>query len=117
MHIFTNGDSQIPTLGASGAVAAVMGSYFRFYPHARVETVIPPMFLGPVFEVPAVIFLGWWALLQLFNGSLSLAAPRDMGGVAWWAHVGGFAFGMVVSLLAARHAPQRRRREEPEASG
>jgi membrane associated rhomboid family serine protease len=117
VHIFTNGNSEIPTLGASGAVAAVMGSYFRFYPHAKVETVIPPLFFGPVFELPAVMFLGWWFLLQFFNGSLSLAGPRDVGGVAWWAHVGGFVFGMVVSLFAARHPPQRRRYEEREASG
>jgi membrane associated rhomboid family serine protease len=116
MHVFTNSDSQIPTIGASGAVAAVMGSYFRFYPHARVETVIPPLFFGPIFELPAVIFLGWWALLQFFNGSLSLAARGDAGGVAWWAHVGGFAFGMIVSLFAAKESPRRRRYEEREAA-
>jgi hypothetical protein len=114
VHIFTNGNSEIPTLGASGAVAAVMGSYFRFYPHARVETVIPPLFFGPVFELPAVIFLGWWLVLQFFNGSLSLAGPRDVGGVAWWAHVGGFVFGMGVSLFAARHASPRRRYDRHE---
>jgi membrane associated rhomboid family serine protease len=112
MHIFTNSGSQMPTIGASGAVAAVMGSYFRFYPHAKVETVIPPLFLGPIFELPAVLFLGWWAFLQFFNGSLSLAAPGDAGGVAWWAHVGGFVFGMVISLFASRHAPPRRKYEE-----
>lgn len=114
-HIFTNADSQIPTIGASGAVAAVMGSYFRFYPHARVETVIPPFFLGPVFELPAIIFLGWWLLLQFFNGSLSLLGPRDVGGVAWWAHVGGFVFGMGASILASRQPPRRRRYEERES--
>ena len=116
VHIFTNGDSPVPTIGASGAVAAVMGSYFRFYPHARVETIIPPMFLGPVFELPAVMFLGWWLILQLFNGSLSLLGTNNVGVVAWWAHVGGFVFGMVVSLFAARHAPERRRYEEREAA-
>ena len=112
VHIFTNANSDIPTLGASGAVAAVMGSYFRFYPHARVEMVIPPLFFGPIFEVPAVIFLGWWALLQFFNGSLSLAGPQEASGVAWWAHVGGFAFGMVVSFFASREAPRRKRYQE-----
>jgi membrane associated rhomboid family serine protease len=116
VHIFTNSGSEIPTIGASGAVAAVMGSYFRFYPHARVETVIPPLFFGPVFELPAVLFIGWWALLQFFNGSLSLAAPRDAGGVAWWAHVGGFAFGAIVSVFAARQASRRRRYEEREGA-
>ena len=76
--------------------------------------IVPPLFLGPVFEVPAVIFLGWWALLQFFNGSLSLVASHDASGVAWWAHVGGFAFGMIVSLFAARETPRRRRYEERE---
>ena len=108
LHVFTNSGSEVPTLGASGAVAAVMGSYFRFYPHARVETVIPPLIFGPIFELPAVVFLGWWALLQFFNGSLSLVgSSQEAGGVAWWAHVGGFAFGMIVSAFAARTPPRR----------
>lgn len=115
MHIVTNAGSGVPTIGASGAVAAVMGSYFRFYPHARVETIIPPMFLGPVFELPAVLFLGWWLVLQLFNGSLSLFGPNDVSGVAWWAHVGGFVFGMAVSLLAARRPPPLRYEEREPA--
>ena len=85
-----------------------MGSYFRFYPHARVETIIPPFFFGPIFQLPAVVFLGWWFLLQFLNGSMSLVGPKDAGGVAWWAHVGGFMFGMGVSLLAARQARPRR---------
>ena len=109
LHIATNNDSIVPTIGASGAVAGVMGSYFRFYPHARVHTVIPPFFLGPIFEVPAVIFLGWWLLLQFFNGSLSLVSSKDVGGVAWWAHVGGFIFGMAASFFAAREVPRRRK--------
>jgi len=103
VHIFTNVNSALPTIGASGAVAGIMGAYFRFFPHARVEMVIPPLFFGPVFVVPAVIFLGWWILLQFFNGTVSLVASRaDFGGVAWWAHVGGFVFGMLVVLFAPR---------------
>jgi membrane associated rhomboid family serine protease len=103
VHIVTNAGSSIPTLGASGAVAAIMGSYFRFFPHARVATLIPPFFLGPFFELPALLFLGWWFFLQFFNGALSLAARgQSFSGVAWWAHVGGFAFGMGVSLFAPR---------------
>ncbi len=110
MHIFTNAGSIVPTIGASGAVAAVMGSYFRFFPHARVSTLIPPFFLGPYFELPALLFLGWWFFLQFFNGSMSLMARQgEFAGVAWWAHVGGFVFGMVVSLFAAR-----RREYHPE---
>jgi membrane associated rhomboid family serine protease len=108
LHIFTNSDSLVPTIGASGAIACVMGSYFRFFPHARVATVIPPFFFGPVFQLPAILFLGWWFLLQFFNGAISLAARgQNFSGIAWWAHVGGFAFGFMVSLLV-RKVPERR---------
>jgi membrane associated rhomboid family serine protease len=80
-----------------------MGAYFRFFPFARVETLIPPFFLGPTFVLPAVLFLGWWFLLQFFNGALSLRmAGPGFSGVAWWAHVGGFLFGFVICLLARR---------------
>ncbi len=114
IHILTNAASGLPTIGASGAIAAVMGAYFRFYPHARVETIIPPFILGPIFEVPAVIFLGWWFLLQLFNGTLTLTArPDQFGGVAWWAHIGGFLFGVWIASLALR----RGRRQEVEVEG
>ena len=103
MHIYTNLGSQVPTIGASGAIAGVMGAYFRFFPHARVETVIPPFIFGPFFVLPAVLFLGWWFLLQFFNGALSLGAGASgFGGIAWWAHVGGFAFGVAVCLFARR---------------
>jgi rhomboid family protein len=103
MHIFTNANSPVPTIGASGAIAAVMGAYFRFYPFARVETLVPPFIFGPTFVLPAVLFLGGWFLLQFFNGAMSLGARgRGFSGVAWWAHVGGFAFGFVICLFARR---------------
>lgn len=105
LHIFTNAGSTVPTIGASGAIAGIMGAYFRFYPFARVETLIPPFFFGPTFVLPAVLFLGWWFLLQFFNGALSLGAHS--GGVAWWAHVGGFIFGFAVCLLAQGRKRQR----------
>lgn len=112
LHIVTNPQSGVPTIGASGAVAGVMGAYFRFFPHARVETVIPPFFFGPVFVLPALIFLGWWLLLQFFNGTMSLlAGPGDFGGVAWWAHVGGFLIGMGLVLFAPRTGRGRLRTE------
>jgi membrane associated rhomboid family serine protease len=108
LHIFTNLNSPLPTIGASGAVAGVMGAYFRFFPHARVQTLVPPFILGPYFELPAILYLGWWFLTQFFSGAMSFGAQqRDFGGVAWWAHVGGFAFGMMVCLFAQR---ERRRR-------
>lgn len=101
MHIYTNAGSLVPTIGASGAIAGIMGAYFRFYPFARVETLIPPFFFGPTFVLPAVLFLGWWFLLQFFNGFTSLGARGPgFSGIAWWAHVGGFVFGFLVCLLA-----------------
>jgi len=106
MHIFTNPTSGIPTIGASGAVACVMGVYFRFYPLARVEVVIPPLFFGPTVVLPAVLFLGFWFVLQFYSGTLSLLAPMAFGGVAWWAHVGGFLFGAFVAETAQ---PRHRR--------
>jgi membrane associated rhomboid family serine protease len=99
LHIFTNANSQMPTVGASGAIAGVMGAYFRFYPHARVETIIPP-FIFSVFRLPAVVFLGGWFLLQFLNGAMSLGARGQSAGIAWWAHVGGFLFGFVTCLFA-----------------
>lgn len=105
LHILLNADSTLPTIGASGAIAAVMGAYFRFYPSARVETLIPPFFLGPTFALPAVLFLGWWFLLQLFSGTLSLGSSNSFGDVAWWAHVGGFLFGLVATVFAPRRPP------------
>ncbi len=103
LHIYTNPGSHVPTIGASGAIAGVMGAYFRFFPTARVETLIPPFFFGPTFVLPAVLFLGWWFLLQFFNGALSLGLRGSaFSGVAWWAHVGGFLFGFGVCLFAQR---------------
>ena len=103
MHIFTNAGSLVPTVGASGAIAGIMGAYFRFYPFARIETLIPPFFFGPTFVLPAIVFLGWWFLLQFFNGAMSLGTHgAAVSGIAWWAHVGGFLFGFVVTLLVPR---------------
>src|SRR5262245_52543825 len=75
------------------------GAYFVLYPHARVVTLIPPFIFGPFFAIPAVIFLGWWFIPQFFNGSLSLLRRGDGGGgIAWWAHIGGFAFGALMCI-------------------
>jgi hypothetical protein len=114
LHIYTNPTSPVPTIGASGAIAAVMGGYFRLYPHARVEMVIPPFFLGPYFVVPAVVFLGWWFILQFFNGTLSLLSQPDaVGGIAWWAHIGGFVFGaMLCSVIKVKQFYRRRYEDE-----
>jgi membrane associated rhomboid family serine protease len=102
-HYFSDPSSQIPTVGASGAIAGVMGGYFVLYPHSRVLMWMPIFFL---FEVPAVFFLGFWFLTQLLSGVTSgLASSGQVGGVAFWAHVAGFAAGAVLVKPFAR--PER----------
>ena len=105
-HILTNPASQIPTVGASGAIAAVLGAYLVLYPHSRVQTIIPLGYFMRLTLLPASIVLGMWFILQLFSGFLSLGGP-DVGGVAFWAHIGGFVAGVVLAkLLASRRRPE-----------
>lgn len=92
LHVAFDPRSTIPTVGASGAIAGVMGSYFVLYPRARVLTAIPIFIFIQFIVVPAPLFLGIWFLFQLVAGLMS---DPSTGGVAWWAHVGGFAFGIV----------------------
>lgn len=110
-HILTNPYSPVPTVGASGAIAGVMGAYLLLYPHSRVTTIIPLFFLFQVVELPAVFFLGFWFLTQVFSGTLALATSgANAGGVAWWAHIGGFIVGALWALVLRRRPyPQRRR--------
>jgi len=98
-------DAAVPTIGASGAVAAVLGGYALLYPKARVVTLIFIVFFVTVLELPALVVLGLWFLLQLFYGSAELAQPvGGGGGVAYFAHIGGFVFGLLVIKLLARRA-------------
>lgn len=108
-HIAFNATSPVPTIGASGAISGVLGAYFILYPRARVITLIP-LFIFPWFvEIPAVFYLGFWFLSQLFNGALSFGAGAQMyGGVAWWAHAGGFLAGfLLVGLFQQRRYIRR----------
>ena len=100
-HIFTNPGSQIPTVGASGAIAAVLGAYLVLYPNSRVLTIIPLGFFLRITLIPAAIVLGLWFVLQLFSGVLSMGGP-DVGGVAFWAHIGGFVAGVILAKVFAR---------------
>jgi membrane associated rhomboid family serine protease len=96
-HVFTNPDSTVPSLGASGAIAGVLGAYILLYPRARVVTLVPIFFFIQFIPIPAMIFLGLWFLQQFFYGAMSLgAASAQTGGVAWFAHIGGFVAGMAL---------------------
>jgi membrane associated rhomboid family serine protease len=99
--------SMIPMIGASGAIAGVMGAYFVLYPHSRVLTVVFLVFFLDIIEIPAIFFLGIWFVMELFSGVGSLGA-RTMTGVAFWAHVAGFAIGALTGLYwRLREAPRQ----------
>lgn len=100
-HVFSAPASTVPTVGASGAIAGVLGAYFIMFPRARVLALIPIGFFMPMIEVPSIVFLFLWFITNLFSGVASLGVSAQ-GGVAWWAHVGGFVGGMVLSLLLRR---------------
>ena len=89
----------VPALGASGAIAAVMGAYFLFFPRAKVVSFVPIFLFVWFVEIPAVVFLGIWFLMQVYSGVASLSLPGAESGVAWWAHVGGFVFGLAAGGL------------------
>ena len=97
MHVITNFHSSLPALGASGAVSGVMGAYMVLYPRSRVLTLVF-VFLIPI---PAVIILGWWFILQ-FLGGISTLGVRTAGGVAFWAHVGGFLIGGIFTAITKK---------------
>jgi membrane associated rhomboid family serine protease len=92
-HLLLNAGSTAPTIGASGAVAGVMGAYFLLHPKSKILTLIPIIFIPWFVEIPAFFFLGIWFLLQLLNAS---ATSGSGGGIAWWAHIGGFISGIVL---------------------
>src|SRR5262245_17783430 len=103
VHTILNYDMTIPSVGASGAIAAVLGAYVISYPFARVLTLIPIFVFWQIVEIPALIVLGLWFVLQFLYGAASLAATTGpAGGVAWWAHIGGFVIGMIMVRLFPR---------------
>ncbi|HSR19371.1 MAG TPA: rhomboid family intramembrane serine protease [Anaerolineales bacterium] len=97
------GGSDVPMIGASGAIAGVLGAYLVLFPHARIASLVPILFIFTVIHVPATLFLMLWFLSQLFSGWFALGGVGGSG-IAWWAHIGGFVFGLV-----AVHAFVRRR--------
>ncbi|MCO8125199.1 rhomboid family intramembrane serine protease [Stieleria sp. TO1_6] len=99
-HYVASPDSPIPTVGASGAIAGVMGAYAWFYPHAKVQAVLPLIIIFQIFIIPAPVFLGIWFVIQTVSGVMSSGA--EAAGVAWWAHIGGFVAGGLIAVLAGR---------------
>lgn len=106
----SNPESQLPTIGASGAIAGVLGAYLRLYPRARILTMILIFIIPFFFEIPAFLFLGFWFVSQLLNGTFSVGGAAASG-VAWWAHVGGFLAGLAACplFLRRRYAAAARR--------
>ena len=109
VHMLSNPHSTVPALGASGAIAGVLGAYFLLYPFARVIVLVPLFFWPFFFVLPAAFYLGFWFLLQFYQGTFALLAPKYGGGIAWWAHIGGFVAGLVLCPLFTRlRKPSRR---------
>ncbi len=98
-HVFSAPASAIPLVGASGAIAGILGAYFILYPQSRILTLLPLGFFITFVHLPAVVFLGFWFILQLINASVQGAGMQS---IAWWAHIGGFVIGVIVGLLGRK---------------
>ncbi len=108
--VFVDPSARVPVIGASGAIAAVLGAYFVLYPRARILTVLPFFIFIEFVEIPALVYLLLWFGWQLYAGLESRAFSSIAGGVAWWAHLGGFLFGLAAApLLTRRESPAPRR--------
>jgi membrane associated rhomboid family serine protease len=97
-HIVANWGSTLPSIGASGAISGVMGAYIVLFPFSRILTLVPLLFFFFTFRIPALLMLGYWFGIQFLSG-LSTLGEANQGGVAWWAHIGGFLMGAVLVLL------------------
>jgi len=109
-HLITNHDSRLPTIGASGAIAGVMGAYFFLYPYARVVTLIFIFFFFDIVEIPAFFFLAFWFIFQFLSGTIVATQDAMSGGVAWWAHIGGFLAGILLLFVFGVRRTGRRMR-------
>jgi membrane associated rhomboid family serine protease len=101
-HAVFNPTSTVPALGASGAIAGVLGCYVRLFPLARVIVLVPIIFIPLFFEVPALVFAGLWFIVQVLQGATEMLMPSTGGGVAWWAHIGGFLAGLALGPVLLR---------------
>ena len=98
--------SMVPMIGASGAVAGVLGAYLILFPRSRIASLVPILFIFTIIEIPAMLFLIFWFVLQLYSGLGAIQGGGESG-IAWWAHVGGFAFGVIMVFFFRRRTPYR----------
>ena len=104
-HALSDPGSTAPALGASGAIAGVLGGYTIMFPWSRVVVLVPVLFLPLFFPLPAIVFTGFWFVAQLLSGTAQLLVGEESGGIAWWAHVGGFIAGMALTPIL-RQSPR-----------
>jgi membrane associated rhomboid family serine protease len=109
LHVALDPHSLVPTVGASGAIAGVLGAYFLLFPRARVLTLVPLLFVLTTAAIPAVVFIGLWFVFQWLGATQAIFQPTGMGGIAYGAHVGGFLAGLVLVWLFKRRRPTGRR--------
>jgi len=108
-HLIVNFHSSIPTIGASGAISAVMGAYMWLFPNSRIVLLIP-IFIFPYFvEVPAFFYIGLWFIIQLLSGLNAISLPDMAGGIAWWTHIGGFVVGILLLPVFKKSASEYRK--------
>jgi rhomboid family protein len=108
--------SRVPAIGASGAIAGVLGAYLVLFPRARITTLLPIFFIITIREIPAIFILGFWFVLQLFSGfgSLGASSAQNAGGIAYFAHIGGFVSGIIlIALMGGLRAPKQREQPPP----
>jgi membrane associated rhomboid family serine protease len=96
--------SLVPMIGASGAVAGVLGAYLILFPRSRIASLVPILFIFTIVEIPAILFLIFWFLSQLYSGWFSIQGGGESG-IAWWAHIGGFLFGLIMVSLCRKRTP------------
>jgi membrane associated rhomboid family serine protease len=112
VHVMVGPESRVPTLGASGAIAGVMGAYLIKFPHSRIITLVPVFVFLTTMEIPAVFMLLYWFVIQIFSGVGSIGYSNvSRGGVAWFAHIGGFVCGIILVYLMGTRERFRHRRD------
>ena len=111
VQIYASPKSTIPVVGASGAISGVMGAYFVLFPKAKIVLMIPIFFLPYFIQISAFFYIGVWFLMQFFSGAISLLGPGQVGGIAWWAHVGGFVTGFFIFWMFLKRKKRRPKQE------